>query len=207
MRAADADKKRGVAKSILAISVVVALAGVLAVWFFTRRGTHKDDIVVARDPVGTIDVNGDIKGKKGKGSGGGRGGSGGGGPATRVAGRASTTSSTATTRRSPWAAPTDTPDLTDAQLSAPLRHASFISGCGAPDDMHVTVRVAVKMGRAVGVTVSTNPPSGGVAACIDGAVRGCSGRRARRPTSSRRTTEIGRRARARSTCACTIHEP
>jgi hypothetical protein len=38
--------------------------------------------------------------------------------------------------------------------------------------MHVTVRVAVKMGRAVGVTVSTNPPNGAVAACIDRAVRG-----------------------------------
>ena len=38
--------------------------------------------------------------------------------------------------------------------------------------MHVTVRVAVKMGRAVGVTVSTNPPSPAMAACIDRAVRG-----------------------------------
>ncbi|HEY8038688.1 MAG TPA: hypothetical protein VIF15_02805, partial [Polyangiaceae bacterium] len=66
----------------------------------------------------------------------------------------------------------DQPDLTNAQLAAPLRHASFITSCGAPDDMKVTVRVAVKMGRAVGVTVSTNPPSGGVAACVDRSVRG-----------------------------------
>ena len=51
-------------------------------------------------------------------------------------------------------------------------HASFIGGCGAPDDMKVTVRVAVKMGVPIGVTVSTSPPSGGVAACIDRAVRG-----------------------------------
>ena len=65
----------------------------------------------------------------------------------------------------------DQPDLTNAQLSAPLRHASFITGCGAPDDMKVTVRVAVKMGRAVGVTVSSNPPSSGVAACVDRSVR------------------------------------
>jgi hypothetical protein len=64
------------------------------------------------------------------------------------------------------------PDLTNAQLAAPLMHASFIGGCGAPDDMKVTVRVAVRMGVAVGVTVGTNPPSGGVAACIDRAVRG-----------------------------------
>jgi hypothetical protein len=63
-------------------------------------------------------------------------------------------------------------DLTNAQLSAPLRHASFIGACGAPDDMKVQVRVAVKMGHAVGVTVTTEPPSGGVAACIDRNVRG-----------------------------------
>ena len=64
------------------------------------------------------------------------------------------------------------PDLTNAQLSAPLAHASFIGSCGAPDDMKVTIRVAVKMGRAVGVTVSTTPPSPGVAACVDRSVRG-----------------------------------
>ena len=38
--------------------------------------------------------------------------------------------------------------------------------------MKVTVRVAVRMGVPIGVTVSTNPPNGGIAACIDRAVRG-----------------------------------
>jgi hypothetical protein len=64
------------------------------------------------------------------------------------------------------------PDLTDAQLSAPMRNASFISGCGAPESMKVTVRIAVKNGHAWGVTVSTNPPNPGVAACVDRHVRG-----------------------------------
>jgi hypothetical protein len=171
VRAADADKKRGVAKSIVAISVVVALAGVLAVWFFTRRGLHKDDVVVARDPVGTIDVNGDIKGKKGKGPGGG-GGGGGGGPGYAGGGSSFDDILNSNNQTITMGQGQDMPDLTNAQLSAPLRHASFIGSCGAPDDMHVTVRVAVKMGRAVGVTVSTNPPSPGVAACVDRAVRG-----------------------------------
>ncbi len=171
VRAADADKKRGVAKSIVAISVVVALAGVLAVWFFTRRGLHKDEVVVARDPVGTIDVNGDIKGKKGKGPGGG-GGGGGGGPGYAGGGSSFDDILNNNNQTITMGQGQDMPDLTNAQLSAPLRHASFIGSCGAPDDMHVTVRVAVKMGRAVGVTVSTNPPNGGVAACIDRSVRG-----------------------------------
>ena len=60
----------------------------------------------------------------------------------------------------------------DPRCNPTTCHASFITGCGAPDDMKVTVRVAVKMGRAVGVTVTTNPPSAGVAACVDRSVRG-----------------------------------
>ncbi len=171
VRAADADKKRGVAKSIIATSVVVALAGVLAVWFFKVRGTHNDQITVAGDRAGTVEVNGDIKGKNKKGIGGGGGGGGGGGPGysggTSFENVLNGNNETITMGQAQ-----DQPDLTNAQLAAPLRHASFITGCGAPDYMKVAVRVAVKMGRAVGVTVSTNPPSPGVAACVDRSVRG-----------------------------------
>jgi hypothetical protein len=170
VRAADADKKRGVAKSIVAVSVVMALAGVLAVWFFHRRGTHKDDVTVDRDPIGSIDVNGDIKGKKGKGGPGGGGGGGGGGGYSG-GGPSFDTILNSNNDTITMGQGQDMPDLTNAQLSAPLRHASFIGSCGAPDDMHVSVRVAVKMGRAIGVTVTTNPTSPGVAGCIDSSVR------------------------------------
>jgi hypothetical protein len=63
------------------------------------------------------------------------------------------------------------PDLTDAQLSGPMSDGSFVSDCGAPDDMGVTVKVAIKNGHAVGVSVSTSPPSSDVAGCIDRHVR------------------------------------
>ena len=63
------------------------------------------------------------------------------------------------------------PDLTNAQLSAPMRNAAFISGCGAPDDMKVTVKVAIKNGRAVGVSVYTNPANASVSSCVDKHVR------------------------------------
>jgi len=53
-----------------------------------------------------------------------------------------------------------------------MRNAAFISGCGAPDSMKVTVKVAVKNGRAVGVSVYTNPPNAAVASCVDRHVRG-----------------------------------
>ena len=63
------------------------------------------------------------------------------------------------------------PDLTDQQLSGPMRNASFLGSCGAPDSMKVTVRVAIKMGRAAGVSVYTTPANPAVASCVDRAVR------------------------------------
>jgi len=64
---------------------------------------------------------------------------------------------------------TTSSELTNAQLSAPM--GGVLTGCGVPDDMQLTISVAVKLGRAVGVTVETNPPDSNVAACVDRAVR------------------------------------
>jgi hypothetical protein len=61
--------------------------------------------------------------------------------------------------------------LSSAQLGAPLVHGTFVTACGAPQDMKVVVKVAVKMGRAVKVTVTTDPPDPTIAACIDHAAR------------------------------------
>jgi hypothetical protein len=168
VRAADADKKRGIAKSILAVSFIIALAGVLAVWFFTRRGTRKDDVVVSRDRAGSVEVNGDIKGKKHAAGGGGHAAGGGGGYSSGMSYEAVLNGNNEQINMGESTGP----DLTNAQLAGPLRHASFVVSCGAPDDMKVQVRVAVRMGVPVGVTVATTPPNAGISACIDRAVRG-----------------------------------
>lgn len=63
------------------------------------------------------------------------------------------------------------PDLTDAQLAGPMHNGAFVSECGAPDRMKVTVKVAVKMGRPAGVSVTTRPPDPDIAGCIDRYVR------------------------------------
>jgi hypothetical protein len=167
VRAADADKKRGIAKTILAVSLVVALAGVGTVWFLTRRGTRNEDVVVSNDRGGTVVVNGDIKGKKRAGGGPGHPGGGGG-----FSGGQSYEAVLNSNNESVVMGESTGPDLTNAQLAGPLRHAAFVSACGAPDDMKVQVRVAVRMGTPIGVTVQTTPPSAGVASCIDRAVRG-----------------------------------
>jgi hypothetical protein len=63
------------------------------------------------------------------------------------------------------------PDLTDVQLSGPMRNGGFVGECGAPDGMKVTVKVAIKLGRPVGVSVYASPPDPDVAGCIDRYVR------------------------------------
>jgi hypothetical protein len=72
---------------------------------------------------------------------------------------------------SPTEPPSHQFELTNAQLSAPLLNPSLITRCGVPDDMKVKIQVAVKMGRAIGVTVTSSPPNPVIAACVDQAVR------------------------------------
>jgi hypothetical protein len=83
-------------------------------------------------------------------------------------------SSSASAGPSGDAGPTGRPrvgPLSSAQLGAPLVHGTFVTACGAPTDMKVVVKVAVKMGRAVDVKVTTDPPDPSIAACIDKAAR------------------------------------
>jgi hypothetical protein len=164
----QAEKKAGVAKSTLGILLVVALAAGAAFWFFQVRGSRKDGVEVADDSTLDISLDGGIKGRKGKTPGGGGPGSGGRG----VPGGMSYETALATNMQQiDMNGHVTGPDLTDQQLSGPMRNATFLGSCGAPDSMKVTVKVAIKMGRAIGVSVYTNPPNGGVASCIDRFVR------------------------------------
>jgi hypothetical protein len=61
--------------------------------------------------------------------------------------------------------------LTDAELVAPMRDATFVSACGAPASMKVTVRVAVRDGHAYGVSIYPSPADPEIARCIAKAVR------------------------------------
>jgi hypothetical protein len=173
------EKKSGIAKFVVGSLLVVALGTGATLWFLKHKGTRRDgEVSVMDDSYAGVDVKGSLQGKaRGPGGGTGRRGTGPGGPGqpgqpgfsggTSFENVLDNNNQSITMGQDPGA-----PDLTNAQLAAPLRSAGFISGCGAPDDMKVTVRVAVKMGRAVGVTVGTNPASPGVAACVDRHVRG-----------------------------------
>lgn len=178
VKAARAEKKSGIAKFVVAGIVVLALAGGLTTWLLTKKGTRREDVAIEIDRgTGAVDLDGGIAARKrGGGAGGGGGGRAGGGPGGgggQSGGGASYDDVLNNNNQQiNIGAAAGAPDLTNAQLSAPLRSAAFISGCGAPDSMHVTVQVAIKMGRAVGVTVTCDPPSPAVAGCVAAHVRG-----------------------------------
>jgi hypothetical protein len=172
-RVVQAEKKGAAAKGTIAIAVVGAIVAAGAIWFVTVRGSRKDDVEVADDPNALdLSLDGGVHGgaRRGGHKGGGGGGGGGGG----FSGGMSYEAALASNNTQITIGQAQAPDLTDTQLAGPMRNASFLNSCGAPESMKVTVRVAIRMGRAVGVSVYTNPPSAGVASCVDRAVRNLS---------------------------------
>jgi hypothetical protein len=64
------------------------------------------------------------------------------------------------------------PDLSAGAYGAVLNKGTYLNSCGVPSNMTVNICAAVQNGRAVGVTVTTNPPNKGISSCVSGAVRG-----------------------------------
>jgi hypothetical protein len=62
-------------------------------------------------------------------------------------------------------------ELTDVDLSLPMRNPAFLADCGVQDSLKIMVQVAVRDGAAFGVTVRTVPDDAKLAECIDRAVR------------------------------------
>lgn len=166
----SAEKKAGAAKLIFGIIGAVAILTVGVFFIVKQVGSRKEGGDINDDP-NAVDLSGggSLKGNKKAGGGGGHGGGGGGGG---FPGGLSYEAALASNNQQITMGEKSGPDLTDGQLSAPMRSAGFITGCGAPDSMHVTVKVAIKNGRAVGVTVITSPPNAAVASCVDHHVRG-----------------------------------
>ncbi|MDB4947291.1 MAG: Adenylate cyclase [Labilithrix sp.] len=172
-RVESAEKKAGAAKFIIGGILAVALVAGGTLFLVKKVGERRDGSDLSDDPS-AIDLSGggSLKGGAKKAGAGGKGGGGGGGGGGFAGGGSYEAALNANNQEISVGGPKGGPDLTDAQLSGPMKNASFISGCGAPDSMKVTVKVAVKNGRAVGVSVYPNPPNPGVASCVDRHVRG-----------------------------------
>ncbi|MBI5535673.1 MAG: hypothetical protein HY898_23280 [Deltaproteobacteria bacterium] len=63
------------------------------------------------------------------------------------------------------------PDLSAGAYGAVLNQGSYVAACKAPAELTVRVCAAIRQGRAVGVTVRTEPRDEQVEGCIDAPVR------------------------------------
>jgi hypothetical protein len=167
---------------VLGFLIFVACAAVagIGVWYWRGGGLREDDDETAVDDEGdTVDPKSDggahHGGKKKPGHRRGKSKGGGGhAPPPGPAGPSgmSYEAAIAGNNREVTAGAKEAPDLSDSQLAGPMRNGTFLDTCGAPDSMHVTVKVAIRSGHAVGVSVYTIPPSPPVASCIERQVRG-----------------------------------
>lgn len=69
-------------------------------------------------------------------------------------------------------APRGPADITREAYASVLQNGSYLRGCNIPDRTVFEICAAVKNGRAVGVTVTSSPPSAELNACVRRAVSG-----------------------------------
>jgi len=139
-------------------------------WYMVQRGTRQDEVAAQAETVSNIETDGAVKsGKKKYAGGGGVVGSKGGIP--QLGGGMSCEGAIAAYKGDEMVmGKKGQADLTANQFGRVLNGGGYFSHCGVPFSMSVNICAAVQNGRAVGVTVTTNPKSG-KAACVANAVR------------------------------------
>lgn len=175
-RTVQKEKEGAQYKTLVGIAIIgVVLAAGLGFWLKNRRDKEKA-LEVAGQTADVVDVDAGIgAGQKGGPGGGGRvfgGAAPGGGSYPVLAGGTSCEGAAAKySEEYKMGGNNGPPDLTAGQYGAVLNRGSYLNACGVPSNMAVNVCAAVQNGRAVGVTVTTDPPSPGVASCVAGQVR------------------------------------
>jgi hypothetical protein len=169
-RTVVSEQRRTRGKAFFGIVAVGALLAAGVVWFLTTRGSKSDEVAVHGETATNVETEGALKsGKPKAGARGGVVGNRGGYP--MLAGGLSCEAAQASYNEEMKMGQRGQADITAGQYGAILNSGRYLGGCGVPDSMSVNICAAVQNGRAVGVTVTTNPRNPGVAGCISGAVR------------------------------------
>jgi hypothetical protein len=165
-----AEAKGTRAKTFVGIGALAILFAGIAGWYVRARGLRNDAIRLAEEQGISVEAAGGLKGQNRKNVGA-RPGGGGGGPV--IPGGLSCEGARAkyVEEISIGGPKGGQADLTAGHFASVLNNGSYIVGCGTPSSMKVSVCAAVQNGRAVGVTVTTEPPNGGISSCIANAVR------------------------------------
>ncbi|MCU0694740.1 MAG: hypothetical protein MUF54_25470, partial [Polyangiaceae bacterium] len=159
-----------------AVIIGASLVGVatLAVgfWLLAKPKARSGEVVLGGHMAMNIETDGGIKGGAAKGPGGKWARSGGDGVARPMLAGGMSCEQAMNTYVTELKMAGNAPDLTAGQFGGVLNNGSYVVACGAPFSMTISICAAVQNGRAVGVTVSTDPPDSRIASCISGRVRG-----------------------------------
>ena len=169
------ERKSTTSKALIGSIVVGALLAGAGVWFLTQRGSRSDEIAVQGETVTSIETDAGLKVPKSakKGGKGGIVGTSGGYPIL-AGGMSCEAAQAAYVEEMSIGGAKGPADLTAGAYQAILGNGAYLNRCGVPENMSVNVCVAVQNGRAVGVSVNTNPRNGGISSCIASQVRGMS---------------------------------
>ena len=163
-----AEAKGTRAKTFIGIGALAVILAGIAGWYVRARGLRDDAIRMANEQGISVESAGGLKGQNRKGVAARPGG--GGGPVI-PSGLSCEAARAKYIEEISIGGAKGQADLTAGQFASVLNNGSYITACGTPGSMKVTVCAAVQNGHAVGVTVTTDPPNGGISSCIAGAVR------------------------------------
>ncbi|HEU4409651.1 MAG TPA: hypothetical protein VFS43_30630 [Polyangiaceae bacterium] len=168
-----AEKKATLGKALAGGGVLLALVGAAVVWVVRERGARSDEVRIEGDRAVSVEVQGGARrANKPAGAAGPGGRPAGGYPS--LPGGLSCEAAQARYTEEMRIGEKGAPDLSVGQLGAVLNNGSYLNACGVPPDTKVNVCAAVQNGRAVGVTVVTNPRNPSLESCVAGRVRSLS---------------------------------
>ncbi len=170
-----AEKQGAQYKALIGAAVIgVFAAGAAGLWFRDRASKDHEREVQENKGV-SVDVDGGLAARKGTSQGGPMAGGGGAvGPGNHPVLSGGMSCEGARAKYIEDYDKSAPPDLSAGAYGNVLNKGTYLNSCGVPNSMTVNICAAVQNGRAVGVTVTTNPSNRGVASCIAGAVRGLS---------------------------------
>jgi len=171
VKVATAEKNSSRGKTVIGLLVLIAILGAAGAWYQRASGERRDRVAIQGDDATNVETEDSlsIKGKKGK-----KRRAGGAGGVPVVSSGQSCEAAMDSYNEMKVVGEEGQADITAGQYGRVLNSGSYFSHCGVPLSMNVNICAAVQNGRAVGVTVSTQPNDSKKASCIASAVRGLS---------------------------------
>jgi eukaryotic-like serine/threonine-protein kinase len=170
VKVAALEKKSTRGKTVVGLLMLVGLLGIGGAWYSQHSGERNDRVEIQGDEATNVETESSlsIKGKKKA-----RRKTGAGGIPTVAGGQSCEAAMDAYNEEKAMGAQGQA-DITAGQYGRVLNSGSYFSHCGVPLSMNVSICAAVQHGRAVGVTVSTQPNDPKKESCIASSVRSLS---------------------------------